>query len=117
MANTTTETKKRPRIVTILCIINGLWAIKLLPSIANPALKQYGDVFPPLYGIIVALIFISVIGVWHMRKWGVNMYIISFFMKELFLMQIDDISKIGIAVSSVSIMIFLIYYKQMNQEL
>lgn len=117
MTSAITEVKKRPWLVTIFCIVNGLWAIKLLPSIANPALKQYGDYFPPLYGIIVAFIFISVIGIWHMRRWGVNMYIVSFFMKQLFLMFIDDISNTGIVVSAASIIVFLIYYKQMSKEL
>ena len=117
MSNLLIEIRKRPKVISGFCITNGLWAVKLLPSIANPALKQYGDYFPPLYGVIVAVTFISVIGIWHMRKWGVNMYIIAFFLKELFLLSVNDISYTGIVLSGISITIFLTFYKRMSNEL
>src|SRR3974377_2465075 len=111
MANVISEIRKRPVIITILCIKNCLWVLKLFPSIANPMLKHYGDFFPPLYGVIVALVFISVIGIWHMKRWGVNMYIVAFFIKQLFLIATDDLSYVGIGVSAFSIIVFVIYYR------
>jgi hypothetical protein len=87
------------------------------PGIFAPSVKKLGDFYPALLGLIVASTFISLIGIWHMKRWGVNLYIAVFFLKQLFLLLIDDVSIPGIAVSIIFISCMLPYYKKMDLNL
>jgi hypothetical protein len=114
------QTKKRPTLLTVICIIGYLWIVFTFPGIFSPFIKRLGDWYPAIYGLIVAFSFISFVGVWHMKKWGVNLYIITFFAKQIFLYLIDDYEMgtiVGIFLSVFFIISFLVFYKRMNSNL
>lgn len=111
---------KRPKLLTIVCIIGYLWIVVTFPAVFSPAIKKLGDWNPAIYGAIVACSFISFIGVWHMKKWGANLYIATFFAKQIFLFLIGDdgaSTYAGIFFSVLFITTFLIYYKRMDENL
>jgi hypothetical protein len=83
----------------------------------SPSVKKLGDWYPALFGLIVAVSFISYIGVWHMKRWGVSLFIISFFVKEIILILINDINYVGIVFSSLFIVIMVFFYKRMDVNL
>jgi len=87
------------------------------PGIFSPSVKKLGDWYPALFGLIVAASFISYVGVWHMKRWGVELYIVTFFIKQVILYLIDDISYVGIVLSTFFIISFLVFYKRMDQNL
>ncbi len=109
--------RKRPLLLSIVCIMGFIWIVFSFPGIFSPAIKKLGDFYPALSGMIVAITFISFIGLWHMKRWGVNLYILVFFIKQLFLIVIDDVSAPGIIISIFFICSMLPYYKRMDLNL
>jgi uncharacterized membrane protein (DUF2068 family) len=109
--------RKRPVILTIICILGILWSLINFIFVFSPFIRKISEVAPAIYGIIVAVQFISFIGIWHMKRWGVHLFISSFFAKTIFSMMIDDVSYVGIVLSTIFIIFFLIFYKRMADEL
>ncbi len=109
--------KKRPVLISIVCILGFIWTVFSFPGIFSPALKKLGDWYPAIFGILVATSFISYIGLWHMKRWGARLFIISFFVKETLLILIDDVSIAGIVLSVLFIAGSLPYYRRMDMNL
>lgn len=109
--------RKRPVLLTIICIIGYIWIVFSFPSVFSPAIKKMGDWYPALFGLIVATSFISFIGIWHMKRWGVNLYIGTFFFKQIIHVLTDEISYSGISFSLLFIICFLVYYRRMDVNL
>jgi Zn-dependent protease len=108
---------KRPLLIRIVCILGFIWIVFSFPSVFSPSIKKMGDWYPALFGLIVASSFISYIGVWHMKRWGVQLFIITFFIKEILLVMVEDISYVGIAFSLFFLISMLLYYKRMDLNL
>ena len=109
--------RKRPALITIVCIIGFIWVVFSLPAVFSPSIKKLGDWYPALFGLIVAAGFISYIGVWHMKRWGCSLFIITFFIKEILLILINDLNYVGIVVSLFIISAMVAYYKRMDINL
>jgi hypothetical protein len=108
---------KRPLLIRIVCILGFIWIVFSFPSVFSPSIKKMGDWYPALFGLIVASSFISYIGVWHMKRWGVQLFGITFFIKEILLVMVEDISYVGIAFSLFFLISMLLYYKRMDLNL
>lgn len=109
--------RKRPGILTAICIIGYIWIVVTFPGMFSPAVKKTGAWYPALYGIFVAMNFISFIGIWHMKRWGVNLFIATFFLKQVVNILADDVSYVGIGLSVIFIIIFLFFYRRMDVNL
>jgi len=109
--------RKRPVLLSIVCILGYIWIVFSFPAVFSPSVKKLGDWYPALFGLIVAGTFISYIGVWHMKKWGVQLFAISFFVKESMLIFINDVSYVGIFFSLFFICSMLPFYKRMDANL
>jgi hypothetical protein len=109
--------KKRPRLITFVCILGFIWIVFSFPAVFSPSVKKQGDWYPALFGLIVAFSFIAYIGVWHLKRWGVNLFIITFFIKEILLVLINDLSYIGLVFSTLFISVMLFFYKNMDVNL
>lgn len=108
---------KRPKLITTVCVLGFIWIVFSFPAVFSPSIKKLGDWYPALFGLIVACSFIAYIGVWHMKRWGVTLFIITFFVKEILLVFINDLSYIGLLFSLVFIVCMLFYYKRMDVNL
>jgi hypothetical protein len=108
---------KRPVLLTVVCILGFIWIVFSFPGVFSPSLKKMGDWYPALFGILVATSFISYIGLWHMKRWGVHLFIVSFFIKEILLVLIDDVSYVGIVFSVFFICSMLPFYNKMDINL
>ncbi|MBI3500868.1 MAG: hypothetical protein HY063_03655 [Bacteroidetes bacterium] len=109
--------RKRPVILTIICILGILWSLLNFIFVFSPFIRKISEMAPAIYGIIVAVQFISFIGTWHMKRWGVHLFIAAFFAKIIFSIMIDDVSYVGIVFSVAFTVFFLIFYKRMDEEL
>ena len=109
--------RKRPVILTIICITGIMWSLLDFIFIFSPFIKKISDWAPAIYGIIVAVQFISFVGIWHMKRWGVVLYISAFFTKMIFSIFVDDVNYIEIVLSIAFTVFFLIFYKRMDEEL
>jgi len=115
-----TVVKKRPPLLTIVCVLGYVWIVFSLPGVFSTAIKKLGDWYPALFGLLVALSFISYVGVWHMKRWGVNLFIITFFIKEIVLILINDMGigfYMGLVLSLFFIITMIVFYKRMDVNL
>ena len=112
-----TAIRKRPVLITTVCIIGFIWIVGSLPAVFSPSIKKLGDWYPALFGFLVAACFISYIGLWHMKRWGAHVFIGAFFLKEIILIIIDDVSYPGIVISVFFIACMTAYYKKMDVNL
>jgi hypothetical protein len=111
---------KRPVILTVISIIGILWGLVNFIIVFSPFIKKISDWAPAIYGIIVATQFISFIGIWNMKRWGVMCYFLYFFSTQIFSIAINDFGlgeKVGLVLSVIFIVFFLIYYRRMDDEL
>lgn len=111
---------QRPKIVSIICIIGFISVIFTFPSVFSPSVKKIGDFVPALYGFIVACNFMAFIGLWHMKQWGVQLYLFIFFVKTLFLISINDLGPgtiSGIVSAIIFSAILIRFYPKMDVNL
>lgn len=109
--------KNRPKLITTICVLGFIWIVFSFPAVFSPSVKKLGDWYPALFGLIVAFSFISYIGVWHMKRWGVSLFILTFFIKEMLLIFINDLNYIGLSVSALFITVMVVFYKGMDVNL
>jgi hypothetical protein len=76
-----------------------------------------GDWYPALYGFLVALTFISFIGIWYLKKWGISLFSLIFFTKFSVQILNDDVSAAGIVFSVVVLICLIPYYKKFSDNL
>lgn len=107
----------RPKLLTVVCVMGFIWIVFSFPGVFAPSVKKLGDWYPALFGLLVASNFISFIGVWHMKRWGVNLFTITFFVKEIVLILINDINYIGIPVFLFFLISMIVHYKKMDVNL
>lgn len=110
-------TLNRPKLITAVCVLGFIWIVFSFPAVFSPSIKKLGDWYPALFGIIVAFSFIAYIGVWHMKQWGVKLFLITFFVKQMLLILINDISYVGLSLSVLFIVAMLFFYKKMDVNL
>lgn len=111
---------KRPRIISLICIVGYLSVVVAFPQVFSPSIKKLGVLVPAIYGLLVAAQFISCVGIWYFKQWGVQLYVLTFFAKTLFFMlsQQTGISfYTGMIVSVVFVIILLRHYPRMNPNL
>lgn len=108
---------KRPILLTILCVLGFIWVVFTFPGVLSPDIKRQGAAYPPLLGLLIALQFIAFVGLWHLKRWGVHLFIYVFLGKTILLLQLNDINSIGVAVSIVFTGLFFIWYKRLDTNL
>jgi hypothetical protein len=94
-----------------------IWVVVSLPGVFAPSVKKINDWMPALLGAIRAAMFISLIGVWFLKQWGVRLFIMVFFIKETTFYLIEDTSYIGIFLSVFFIACMLPFYRRLNPNL
>ncbi len=111
---------KRPRIISVICILGYLTVLFTFPQVFSPAIKKLGLFVPAVYGIIVAARFIACVGLWFFKKWGAELYVASFFASVLFEL-LSGTAGSGLIISSVMNLVFIIfllrYYPRMSANL
>lgn len=108
---------KRPALLTVVCILGFIWIVFSFIGVFNPALKKMGDWYPAFFGLIVAGTFMSYIGVWHMKRWGVQLFAICFSVKTAALILMEDLSYVGLVFSLFFISSMVPFYKRMDNNL
>lgn len=111
---------KRPRIISIICIFGYLSVLVAFPQVFSPSVKKLGLLVPALYGILVAAQFISCVGIWYFKQWGVQLYLMTFFAKTLFFILSDQTGftfYLGLVISLTFIVVLLRHYPRMNPNL
>lgn len=111
------STIKRPGILKIICILGFISVVFNFLSVFSPSVKKMGDWYPAIFGLIVASSFISYIGIWHMKRWGVQLFIITFFVKEIVSVLSGSLNIGAIFISILFIIPMMVFYKRMDLNL
>lgn len=111
---------ERPKIITIISVIAIILVLLAFPMLFIPSIKRMGDFVPMTLGIIITLQFVSVIGIWHMKRWGVQLFIIMFSVRVVTFMLLELYGLrffFNIFYSLVFIIFFLMHYREMDKNL
>lgn len=110
----------RPKTISVISVIAIILILLSFPMLFMPSVKHMGDFVPMILGIIITLQFVSVIGVWHMKRWGVILFIIMFSIRVVTFMYLDMLGfrfYFNILYSLIFIVIFLRYLGRMDTNL
>jgi hypothetical protein len=111
---------KRSKLITILCVLGFCGTVFNFPQVFSPSIKKLGVFIPGLFGLIISLQFIALVGVWYTKKWGVELFLISFFCKLFFSIYYDLIGfsfYFGILFSVLSSIVFCMRYRYFSANL
>lgn len=110
---------KRPRIISIISIIGWIMVVLSFVYAFSPAIKKIGEFYPALYSFVVCLQFISFVGIWYMKKWGVHLFVVSFFCKNILLVFMNSFTAgdVTFLIGIIFMIILLFYYKRMDINL
>jgi hypothetical protein len=112
--------RKRPRIVSILGVIGFIFSAAQIIAISAPGIRDVASWYPIVYGTIISLRFISIVGVWHMKKWGAELFAYVTLFKIIVQVLVGDfgaISKGDAFISAVFAIVFLSFYRRMDRGL
>lgn len=111
--------KKRPVLILILCIIGWIMVVLNFIDAFSPSVKKLGQFYPALYSLVMCLQFIAFVGIWYMKRWGVELFIASFFLKLVLFVFMNTLSfsSITFVLSVIFIIVLLIYYRKMDVNL
>ena len=75
---------------------------------------------PAIFGILVAANFIACVGIWFMKQWGVQLYLLSYFAKILFNLTINQFGfgfYFSVILSFLFIFALIRFYPKMDTNL
>lgn len=111
---------KRPGVITFICVLGFLTIIFSFLQVFSPGVKKLGQFVPAIYGILVAAYFMSLVGLWYVKQWGVELYLITFFARTLFFLitgQTGFTFYFGLLLSICFSIILLRFYRRMSPNL
>jgi hypothetical protein len=112
--------RKRPLIISILAVAGFIASAFQIIAISAPSIRDVAIWYPILYGSIISLRFISLVGVWHMKKWGAELFLYSTLAKLIVQIGVGDFgfwTGIGAFFAVVYALVFLSFYKRMGRDL
>ncbi len=114
---------KRPILISILTVMGWIMVIFNFLIAFSPAIKKIGEFYPALYSLVMCLQFIAFVGIWYMKRWGLELFIASFFARDILAVLMGDFSNPGgmflfsFTLSVLIIIVMLFYYKRMDLNL
>lgn len=111
---------QRPKSISIITVTAIVLVLLAFPMLFTPSIKRMGDFVPMILGIIITLQFVSLIGIWHMKQWGVQLFIMMFCIRIMTFMFLDLYTFrffFNIFYSLIFIVFFLVHYRKMDTNL
>lgn len=112
--------RKRPRVISILGVYGFIVTAGQIIMISYPGIRAISKWYPVIYGLIIALRFFSLVGVWHMKKWGAELFAYTLLAKLIVQIAVGDFK--GMSVVDISSMmpiavVFLFFHSKMERNL
>ena len=114
---------KRPVVISIFCVAGWIMAVFNFLIAFSPAIKKLGELYPALYSLVMCFQFIAFVGLWYMKRWGLEIFIASFFARAVLGVLMGDFANPGgmfilsFALSVIIIIVTLFYYRRMDLNL
>ena len=103
----------------ILCILGWIMVILNFLDAFSPSVKKLGQFYPALYSLVMCLQFIAFVGIWYMKRWGVELFISSFFLELILFLFMNTLNygSFTFILSVIIISVMLFFYKKMDRNL
>lgn len=111
---------QRPKSISVITVTAIVLVLLAFPMLFTPSIKRMGDFVPMVLGIIITLQFVSLIGIWHMKQWGVQLFIMMFCVRVITFMFLDLYTFrffFNILYSIIFLVFFVIHYRNMDKNL
>ena len=108
---------KRPRLITWICIIGFILVVLSMPSVFSPDTRRLGNFFPALFSLLISLRFIAYVGLWYMKRWGVELLLITFVATVIQGVLQKDVSVISIVYHLIILTLLIVRYRKMDRNL
>jgi hypothetical protein len=112
--------RKRPRIISIFGVIGFIVSAGQIIAISAPSIRDVASWYPIVYGMVISLRFISIVGIWHMKKWGAELFLYVTLTKIIMQTLLEDFGMFGKVDAVISIIfgiVFMVFYKRMDRGL
>ena len=113
----TIQIRKRPLLVSIVLWIGFIATIGQFGMMMMPTIRKIGLFAPAIYGLFVTVTFIALIGIWYMKRWGLELLLYVVFAKTVYLFLIDSFSGAGLFLMLLIIGSTLPFYRRMDKNL
>ncbi len=112
-------TVQRPKIISIISVLGFILVVGGLGTVFSPEIRKLGDFYPALFGLLVSLRFIAYVGIWHMKRWGVELFMITLVAQIIQAVVMDSyvINPVGLGEHLIALTIMIVYYRKMDRNL
>jgi hypothetical protein len=112
-------TYKRPGIISAICVVGFILVVGALGTVFSPAIRKLGDFYPALFGLLVSCRFIAFVGIWHMKRWGVELFMVTLVAQiiQATVMDAYEINPIGLGIHLTALVVLAFHYRKMDQNL
>lgn len=105
--------------MTIICVAGFILVIGNMGTMFSPTIRKLGDFYPALFGLLVSFRFIAYVGLWHMKRWGVEVFM-STLVAQIILatvLEAYEINMLGLAEHILALIVMIVFYRKMDRNL
>lgn len=112
--------RKRPIIISIFGVVGFIVSAFQIILISYPGIRKIAAWYPIVYGFFTALRFVSLVGVWRMKKWGAELFVYTLLLKiavQVLMNDFTTLAMLDMLISIVFSIVFMVFYKRMDRNL
>jgi hypothetical protein len=116
----TVAVRKRPIVISIFAVTGFIISACQIVLISYPGIRDIASWYPIVYGLLTALRFMSLVGVWHMKKWGAEVFLYALLAKISIQVAVNDLTMLAVFDTILSVIfavVFMLYYRRMDRNL
>lgn len=106
--------KKRPVIITVICIVGFIGAAFAIPLVFSPVASSIGAWYPPYLAFTSIVGLTCLIGLWKMKKWGIIGYSALTAVNQLVLLAMGVWSILALLIPGIVIAISFSHFSKMT---
>jgi hypothetical protein len=106
--------KKRPTVITVVCLIGFIGAALLLPLVFSAASSKIGSWYPAYLGFSAIIGLVCMGGLWNMQKWAAYTYTGLFIINQIVLLTMGVWNILSLLIPAIVISIVLPHLKKMD---
>jgi len=106
--------KKRPVVITVICIIMVIGAIFVIPAIFSDMARSIGAWYPPCLAISAVIGLVCMIGLWMMKKWSIILYTAFVAVNQVVMLAMGAWNVLALLIPAVVIVVGLSQFSKMD---
>lgn len=107
-------TNKRPKIITVICIVGFVGVFATIPFIFSDMSKQIGTWYQPYLALSAVIGLVCMTGLWMMKKWSIIAYTTFFGINQVALLALGFWNIFALVIPGIVIAIGFSKYELME---